>query len=443
VSDVDPTRRAVLLAAGMGVGLLGVGAVADRRDGAPSVTYDRDALDQVVGLGEPVVPQRAPVRITPAHVARHRERARSLLASAPARPDIPNDAVAREYADRYESAVDALARADEAPTPSERIRDLRSARWFAAEVAATYAAFADGLTTEAVLARREPVRERLAAFRDRWRYVGDDPTVAVAVHHEVESAVDYADGRLDAAAEQRGDDGSRVLAVGSTAGDIELARAALADATYRYDRFRDELSERRLLGPAFDRAARALTAAVAAGCPDSPDADWTDGVDRDLSNTAGKPLVEGAVAETAGRCRYADEAREREGVASAVLAAGAADRDRRALDAVRTAVRGGKYGVPRAASRVRREKLDALAAVERAREATPTHLAAGWTATAARTVGRGDDVLSRPLDRGDVDVRDVARAVAEYAWGRARAAATPPALARLTGALDAAGARET
>jgi hypothetical protein len=438
VTDVDPTRRAVLFAAGLGVGLLGLGGLRGSDSDAPDVSHDTDALRRIVALGSPRTPQTLPVEITPAHLERHRDRARSLLSSAPEDPGIPNGAVAREYADRYENAVDALARAETARTPAERMSDLRSARWFAADVGAVFAAYRGDLTREEVLARREPIREELAAFRDQWRYVGVDPVVAVVVHREIESEVGYAESMLEQATERRGDEGSRVLHVGSAAGSVELARTAVADVTYLYDRFVGGLDDEdgRALGGAFDRTARVLRANVAGRCPTVDASERAAEFD---AGTVARPLLGDALSTVRWQCRdRLDEIRERAGVASAILAAGEADRDLRALERVRRAVEQRPYDETPSIEVVRREKLAALEAVETARNATPSTLASRWAAAATREVRYGDDELGRTIDRGAVDASDVARTVASYAWGRARASATSASLSRVAGALEAA-----
>jgi hypothetical protein len=446
--DIDLSRRALMLAGAMGFGLFALFAVDDGGPTEPDVSYDADALERVVDLGQPATARTFPVSIGSAFVESRRERAESLLASAPAEPGIPNEAVAREYADRYEHAADALARAEEAQSPYERLDALQSAQWFAADVNAVYAAFASDLTLEDVLARREPIRERLADFRDRWRYLGDGdaPGVALAVHAELESRVSYAAGQLERADGIHRREESRVLRIGSTAGTIELARTAATRAPYLYDRFVEGLDESRRLGGAFDQVARLLVADVRGRCPDPLDDGWTSRYEsrygRDLAFTVAHDLLRDAVQNTRWRCEGASEAREREGAATAALAAGAADRDLRALDRVESAVGRGEYDVPRSVTPVRREKLAAIEAVETAREATPAALSSGWVAIAVDDVQGGDYTLSRALeharDGGEIEVYEVARAVAEYAWGRARAAATPAALSRLTGALDAA-----
>ena len=436
---------------GLGYGLLGAAALRDATSRSTAdVTFDEDALRRVAELGVPRVPRTAPVSIDADHLAAHRNRAESLLSAAPAAPGIPNEAVAREYADRYETAVEALSEADTASTPAERLDALRSALWFAADVSAVYAAFQDELTREAVLARRGPIREELAGLRDDYRYVGDDPAVAVVVHAEVESEMDYADGMLAQAAEHHGDDGSRVLQVGSAAGSVELARTAVADATYLYDRFVDGLDDGRMLREAFERTASALVSDITGRCPDPPDAstwdartdEWESRFGRDLTHTVARSLLDDAFSAARWGCQdRVIESREREGVASAVLAAGEADRDLRALDRVRTAVDRGAYGVPTSAGTVRNEKLaalEAIEAIEAPRSVTPTTLAARWTGTATREIRYGDRELGRLVERDTLDVDDVTRIVASYAWGRVRAEATPAALTRLTGVLDAA-----
>jgi hypothetical protein len=440
VSDVDPTRRALLFTAGLGVGVLGAIGLERGGSDAPDVSYDADALQRIATLGTPTTPRTLPVEITPAHLERHRDRARSLLSSAPADPDIPNEAIAREYADRYETAVDALSRAETARTPAERLGDLRSARWFAADVSAIFAAYRGDLTRAEVLARREPIRRELASFRDRWRYVGDDPVVAIVVHREIESEIGYAESMLEQATERRGDEGSRVLRVGSAAGTVELARTAVADATFLYDQFVGGLDDgdARALGDAFARTARVLGANVTERCP------TVDASEREAEFDAGtvaRPLLDDAFSTVRWQCRdRLGGVRERAGVASAVLAAGAADRDLRALDRAREAVERRAYDGTPSVEVARREKLAALEAVETARTATPAALAVRWAAAAAREIRYGDDDLDRTIDGGTVDASDVARTVASYAWGRARADATPAALSRVTGALGAAAA---
>jgi hypothetical protein len=438
VSDVDPTRRSVLLAAGLGVGLSGVFALDDGRPAEPDVSYDAGEMRRVVDIGTPTIPRTFPIEIGADHVAANRDRARSLLASAPETPDIPNEAAAREYTERYEEAVEALERAADAPTPYERLDDLQSARWFAADVSAVFAAFEGEVTRADVLARREPVRERLARLRDRWRYVGDDLAVALSVHRELESRVDDAERTLDRAAGDGRPDENRVLHVGSIAGTVERARTAAENATYYYDRFVDSLADRRPLGGVFDRAAEVLVADVTARCPAPRSDGWESRFDRDLAHTVARPLLRGAFSEVDWRCRNAEEAREHEGVATAVLTAATLDRDLRALDRVQRAVGRGRYGVPRSVDPVRRERLDALAAIETARDAAPESVASGWARGAVGDVQLGDRELTRAVEHDRLDADEVAEATASYAWGRARSEATPGALSRLTGVLAAA-----
>lgn len=382
MTDVDPTRRAFLLAAGTSIGLVGAFA-ADGGPDVPDVSYDRGALREVARLGVPSVPTVGVVPVAPAHLAMHRDRAESLLESAPADLGVPNEAVAREYARRREDAVESLVEADRAATPVATLDDLRWARHRAADAA-----------------------------------------------------------MVDQAADLRETDGSPSLRLGSRASDVELARALVTDAAYTYDRHRDALEDARPLRDAFDRALAVLAADVTARCPARPDEGFDSRVDREPRASAGRPLLREAFSEARRRCRRVGDGSVREdaGVATALVAAGAADRDRRALEQVSAAVSGGAYGVSRSAARPRREKLTALEAVATARDAAPTPLSAGWVRTAARYVDWGDDALVDTLERDRPLVSAVAEAVAEYAWGRAVAAATPDALSRLVGVVDAAAA---
>lgn len=441
MTDVDPTRRAFLLAAGIGLGLGGVAMVGDD-DGSPEVRYDVDTLGQVAALGQPRVTGQFPVAVDAAQVTRHRERAESLLSAAPERPEIPNEAVAREYRNRYEDAVDTLAGAADARTPAERLGGLRWARHRAADVNAMSDAFAGDLTREAVLGRRDPVRETRERLVGRWDYVGDDPTVAAAVHSHLESDVGHATRLLEQAAEENGRDGNRLLRIGASAGSIELARAVLADATYVHERFVSRLDEARSLKPAFNVAARTLVANVTERCPDWPDDDREARYDRDLRDTAARPLLRHAESTALGQCHRLPQVRDRDGVATAVLTAGMADRDLRALEAVRTAVRRGDYGRPRSAAAVRREKLAALEAVADASRTTPEVVAEAWTAEAVGGIERGDETLVRAVEAAPPRRRRVADAVAAYAWARQQASAVPDALARLRGVLGAAASTD-
>lgn len=437
MTDVDPTRRAVLLAAGLGVGLFGAAAV-DTGDDTPDVSYDTAAVRRVAELGQPRLPASWPVSVEQSHAAASRERAESLLDAAPEAPDIPNEAVAREYDDRYADAVGALARAAETRRPSERLASLRWARSRAADVNAVAAALVGELTHEAVLAKTDAVRESLDSLRGRWRYRGDDPTVAAAVHSDVENDVAHAEALLEQLSEPRGRSERHVLGVGSNAGTVELARAVVEDAAYLHDGFVAGLDDPHRLRPTFDRAARTLAADVTTRCPDRRAEPWESRAERDPPAVVARPLLRAARTETVGRCGRLDERRERSGVATAVVAAGAADRDLRAFEAVRTALKRGEYDRPRSVTSVRHEKLDALAAIQTAMGTPPSAVAVPWTGEAVDAVGRGDERLVRAIEGDHLDVRAVGEAVAWYAWGRRRAAAIPDALARLRGVLDAA-----
>lgn len=439
MSDADPTRRAFMLAAGLGSGLFGAFAVDDGPD-APSVSYDDDGLRQVARLGAMSIPAHSPVPLDASHLTSHRERAESLLASAPVEPEIPNEAVAQEYRERRARAVESLDAVGSASTRFERLHELRSARYWAADAAAVVAAIDGDLSWTAVRDRLESTRADWHAFETRWRYVGDDAVRALAVHAELESHVSHADRLLTQADEARGRGESRSLELGSRAGSVERAQALVTDAGYLYDRHLNGLGTRRALRDAFDRALEALRADVSARCPNRSHEELGARIDHEPPYSAARPLLGEAFSETRRRCAWVaeDRAREDEGVATALVAAGAADRDLRAADTVETAVSRGEYGVPTTLDEIRREKLDALAALETAQDARPAPLSRGWARTAVRSVERGDQQLVEMVDHDHRHVSDVADAVAEYAWGTAVAASTPQALSRLVGVVDAA-----
>lgn len=429
-----PTRRRVLAGAAAGLGALaGCNRLAKSTESTtPSV--DPAARRRVAALGSPTIPWRLPVPVDEAALAARRNHVRTLLATVPESPAIPNGAVRSELLERRAAAVDALERAADDETGYGRLSSLRWARVKARNAHATMAAIRGELTREDVRGRRSGIREGVQTFRARWRYVGDDAERAVVVHAELESLVRRVAGRLDGTS--RGREASGVLAVGDAAERLELAAAALADARYLYDRHRGRLARERRLGDAIERTARELVASVSdrrerlKPFREDPEAEFG----RELVGTPAAALVRDAPRGARWATERARRAFDGGRPATALRAAGRADRAFRAFESVRSAVARGDYDDPATASTLREAKLDALAAVERARTETASRLADAWLRSAVSDVDGAD----RRLTEGDPTESAVEEAIAAYVWCGARAGRTAAALAWTRGALAAA-----
>lgn len=437
------SRRGFLAAVGVGgvAALAGCSSLPWDEESEPS--YDREALGEIAALGYPALPRRTPAPIDSAYLDDRRSAVRAELDAVPAEipeSDIPNGVVRAEVAESRSRATDALARAESAATPFERLGDLRGAYGWAAEARGGYRAVVDGLTMDAALADRPEIRADLQSFREERRVVGGFDGATVVLQATVDDYLGTVDRQLGRAADQSRAE-NRALGVAEAVGAVTGGRTYLADARHLYEEFRAS-RETRPVGEAFGRAADALLADVRRRQDALPGESFTENPARylDVTGDLGQPAHE-LVTRT-----YRDAARERdpdadgESAASRLLAARRQDHALRSFARVRNAVEAGEHAGPADAGTVRAAKLDALAALERARS-DPAHPA--LTPVAANGVETnlrfGDRQLADLADGyGDPSDRATDAYVA-YAQAEAYATTVEPTNARLVGAIAAAG----
>jgi len=257
------TRREALAVGGAAV-LAGCG-VPDVL-GSDSVTIDGGQLELAVQSERPQVTGPLPVDVARSHVAASRERAHSLLASVPlplTPADLPNGAMREEVHHDADHAREHLGDAVEAPGTRERLDLLAHARGPAQAVAATWAYTQGDLEPTDVRDARLSVRDDVEQFRDAYEYAGADLVRAVVVHDAVEQWIDdaqrEASGRRD-----RDDERTTALDVGERAGEVESARASLADARHVSEQFVEPLSDPDSVREAIVEARESLAATVEA-----------------------------------------------------------------------------------------------------------------------------------------------------------------------------------
>lgn len=290
------SRRGFLALGGATV-LAGCGFVSDSFGDDEPVGLDSATLAEVVAAEGPDVADPLPVEIDDDHVAASRDRARSSLSSVPlplSAQELPNGAMRAEVHANADHARTHLDEAEDAPGTRERLELLAHARGPARSVEATWAFANDELSAADVESARESVRADIRQFRDDWEHVGSDPVRAVVVHALVETWTRSARSRAE---RDRGDDGMTVnaLVVGERAGEVESARASLADARHVGEQFVDSLSDSRSLDATFRDATEALASTVESRMERVPDedAELGDLADADIDETvAGYALRE-------------------------------------------------------------------------------------------------------------------------------------------------------
>jgi hypothetical protein len=266
------TRRGALVC----IGALAGCSTTNPLGGDDDVELDGAALRSVVDADDrQTVPERVPVGVGADHLAASETRARSLIEAVPADlgPDeIPNGAIRERIRRKRAYAVESLETATEAPTPFERLEAFADARAEARFAAGAWRAIDAGLTRDDLTDEAGAVRDDRSAFRERWRYLGDDPVVAMRVHAEIERRVDA--GRADVAlGEPRHYRVGNPLGVGEVAEEIERARVAVSDAAHLYDRLTASVDDPTDLRPRFVDARRSLHDAFEAERDDLPEID--------------------------------------------------------------------------------------------------------------------------------------------------------------------------
>ncbi|WP_324758431.1 hypothetical protein [Haloarcula montana] len=234
----ERSRRAVL--AGVGGSLVALTGCSALPGGDGSRSYDRERLGRV--LDDTSLPDRAefPFPVPQAQLQAHRDRIRTQIDAVPAKPSVPNEAIAREIRERRETLSERLKSIEEERPAYRRLATLRDIRGQAGELRGLSLAATDAIERRQITEQRDDLRDRLAAFRAAWDYRGDGPVDAVAANAELEALLDRAVHELEpwplfpdsaVAVPER---------VGYIAGKLEAAAAVIDDA----EQFRNRLANR-------------------------------------------------------------------------------------------------------------------------------------------------------------------------------------------------------
>lgn len=235
----DLSRRALIAAGGGGVAALAGCSV---RIGADE-TIDDERLRGLASTRPLTTPHRFPFRVTDEMFTRHRTRARELVESVPASPDVPNQLVRDAIESRREQLSRRLpARGESTPTGSGergsdgedepadwRLSELRERRAKAGDLQGTYRAATGAVAASDVRRRRDRLRDRLAEFRTAWTYRGTGPLAAVHRNHELETLVSGVEHELEPWPPFPSSPAADVDEVGHLVRKLEAAAAALDD----------------------------------------------------------------------------------------------------------------------------------------------------------------------------------------------------------------------
>lgn len=222
-------------------------------------TVDGAALKKALAGSRPTVVKHLPVDIEPAYLDRVAKDVRDRLGSLPTPFDaeqVPNGAVRAELAEGVADAETALDEYEAADAPLDALTGLERAREAVGGVEAGWQAVDWDASLETVREWTDELGSDIGAFRERWRYVGDDPVPAVVAHAAVESRVASAGRHRRSAVPAWAE--TTALSVAEGGADVAAGRAELDDAGYLYDRFADSLDESRALGDTFRAAGETL-----------------------------------------------------------------------------------------------------------------------------------------------------------------------------------------
>ncbi|MFC4549678.1 MULTISPECIES: hypothetical protein [Halorussus] len=427
-----PTRRGFLALAGSAA-LAGCGGFGGG-SGDEGASIDATALRKAVSGDAPTVPEPAPVEIERSYLDRTTARVREQLSSVPAPFDsreVPNGAIRAELTRMHEEATAELRTALDEQTRVETMERLRRARERARAVAAAWEAIDAGLAAAEVRATIPRVRADLDAFQRRWRYVGDRPVRAVVAHAQVEELVAFANHRLrrvdERASGRRA--GENPVAVGKFAGDVESARAALADAEYLYDRYLASLADPRQIGSGLEAAGEALTSTLAdrrEGLPNGDSGNLLALLDRAV---VGTPVA--YALDELGDVDYADGLEDERATgrrASVVLSVHETLVRIRAFERLRERASNGGRLTVESADDVRAVRRAAIAAVEEVRDSRSHPLLDRRTLQVADGIGYADREIARAAENrtdGGVRVEWLTRELSRYFEIAAQARATP------------------
>ena len=443
------SRREVLAACGAGMTALAGCSGLDI--GGDDQTFDTAGLGDLRREDVPRPPATFPVSVPDAMVARHRDRARELVDRVPARPEVPNGAVAERFRRDRESVLDRLGEdgADASGPAGDPLRPLDAARIVrgeAAAVEAAYRAATDAITPEAVADRRSELRSALFEFERDWTYRGDDPASAVVMHRALEGL------RLDARpgiAPDRpfpDDPSTDALRVGELVHRLEIGRAALSDARRLRTRYRERLSDPRPYRTAISVAAdriRRLSRQYSRDLEGYTDPDPEElPFDRSVEGTPLERLYVRAIDGVEIFRTDAAEARHRGDHATVVIEAGITRTVLRALESIVADIRNDRVTVPETVDGVVETRREAFEALESAWSTAPRALSTEVAHWSQRLVYDSPDRLSGPAYEPNEtpDAGDAYDVWAIYVTAARVAAAVPRTVSEIRAALRTATA---
>ncbi|QZP36791.1 hypothetical protein [Halobaculum magnesiiphilum] len=243
------TRRAVLAGAGAAV-TASLAGCSGLPFGESRTTVTGEQVSAILAEEPPSIPDRLPVAFAASYLDGTESDLESALASVPAPFDaaaVPNGAM-RDHLNRSAAAArEALAGADEEPTPTERAGSLRHARREIGYVAGGWAAIDGDRTIPDVRDDGEALREELGAFRDRWAHLGADAIEAAVVNDAIAGLVRSCIGDLNRVLTTEERDTTTALDVAEADEHLASARGELRDAAHLLDRLRggDGVRDRR------------------------------------------------------------------------------------------------------------------------------------------------------------------------------------------------------
>jgi len=452
---VNRSRRAVLAACSAGLTALTGCSALDLEEESPK--YDPTRVREIGEKRVPRAPASFPLSVSDEMVARHRERAQTLIDRVPNDPDVPNGAIARRLSEERGDVVESLAEDEPgndgdreernlpppAEDPFERLEHARFTRAEAANVDAAYRAATNGITAEPVADRRGRLRSDLFAFERDRAYRGDDPAVAVAVHRKLERLRNVARRGITPERAFPDDPKTDVFQVGEIVGRIEKGRGALTDAKELRARYRDGLSDPHPLRAVISVGTRRLRVLGENRYRDIHE--YVDPDDERLPfdrAIGGTPLERSYREMTEGVRRHREELRETERAddpASALFETAGAVVATRALDALVTDIRNDRIDPPATADDIAAARQEAVDALETAWSATPTVVADELAQQAHELLRRGTAYLGRydSSDDEKPDDRDANRAFANFVRAARYAEAVPPTVADVRETLQA------
>lgn len=359
----------------------------------------------------------------------HEARARDLLSAVPSDPDVPNAAVAARIDDERERALRRTNGDPPAGWTVDALAEWRRRRGDAAVVRGAYRA-ATGVDEGAgLVARRRAIREDRATLAADLEYRARSVEEAVLAYEPVESLLAESARHVEPRVSYPADPVAEPFRAGEAAGDVERARATVADAAGLRSAY---------LGGEDGASPRwASLIAAAGGLRGSVSrthstvrrrADGGASSDGDLSGTVAQELLtvsERRVESTVEEVREAADAGDHATVAAESGVALAA------VDALRTAgeeISEGKYTDPPSESSVR-------AAAERARSGADAAVD-GNDPLATRLVRPAFETLERVVDRIEEGYASPRQTEAELHFVDLYTSAVPRATAFVRDRLD-------